>query len=125
MSRRNVVRPHINSLAPSAFLSVCIHQLWLRHRWRLFAFGNSSNSLHRARRPHAVRCSSLSGFDFGGAVFGLAFRLRLAAPLGRLGVTLFGMVALRSNQSFERTRSAAASGFAGSAWCRAAQLQIR
>jgi len=29
------------------------------------------------------------------------------------------------NQSFERTRSAAASGCAGSAWCRAAQLQIR
>ncbi len=47
------------------------------------------------------------------------------SPLGRLGVTLFGMVALRANNSFERTRSAAASGFAGSALCRAAQLVIR
>ena len=32
---------------------------------------------------------------------------------------------LPSNQSFERTRSAAASGFAGQQLWRAAQLQIR
>ena len=32
---------------------------------------------------------------------------------------------LSANQSLERTRSAAASGFAGQHCCRAAQLQIR
>jgi hypothetical protein len=35
------------------------------------------------------------------------------------------MIASRSNQSFERTRSAVASGFAGQQFGRAAQLQIR
>jgi hypothetical protein len=35
------------------------------------------------------------------------------------------VIGLPPNQSLERTRSAAAPGFAGSASCRAAQLQIR
>ncbi len=52
-------------------------------------------------------------------------RLRLAAPLGRRGVSLFGTVRMQANQSFERTRSAAASGCAGQQLWRAAQLQIR
>jgi hypothetical protein len=45
--------------------------------------------------------------------------------LGRLGVTLFGMIGSQSRHSPERAPSAAASGLAAAAWRRAARLMIR
>jgi hypothetical protein len=129
-----------NRGAPLNSRSVSLHSSVLASStfFSLFAFAAASSMFARSSRfavarvpGAAVGARTRDGLRLSAPVASAAPlagrrpRLRAAAPLGRRGVSLFGIVGMQANQSFERTRSAAASGFAGQQLWRAAQLQIR